>query len=45
MCNYVTSRNGYCKRIMTLTSESKHIFRNHKVHEKKMNVKCIYGFS
>ena len=29
-CDYVTSRNGYCKRLMT--AESKRVFLNHKYH-------------
>ena len=32
LCNYVTSRNGYCKRVMTSTAESKRVFKNHKLH-------------
>ena len=26
LCDYVTSRNGYCKRVITLTTESKCVF-------------------
>ena len=26
-CGYVTSRNGYCKRIMTSTAESKRVLK------------------
>ena len=33
-CDYVTSRNGYCKRVMTSTAESKRVFNNHKLHTK-----------
>ena len=25
-CDYVTSRNGYCKRVITSTAESKRVF-------------------
>ena len=31
-CDYVTSRNGYCKHIMTSMAESKRVFKNHKLH-------------
>ena len=31
-CDYVTSRNNYCKRILTSTAESKRVFKNHKLH-------------
>ena len=31
-CDYVTSRNSYCKRVITSTSESKRVFfLNHKL--------------
>ena len=26
-CDYITSRNGYCKCIMTSTAEDKHVFK------------------
>ena len=29
--DYVISRNGYCKRIMTSTAEGKRVFKNHKL--------------
>ena len=29
-CDYV--RNGYCKRVITSTAESKRVFLNHKLH-------------
>ena len=33
LCNYLISRNGYCKHIITSTPKSKHIFKNHKLHK------------
>ena len=30
-CDYETSRNGYCKRVMISTAESKRVFKNHKM--------------
>ena len=30
--DYATSRNGYCKRVMTSTAESKRVFKNHKMY-------------
>ena len=33
-CDYVTSKNGYCKRIITSTAENKRVFKNHKLHTK-----------
>ena len=32
LCDYITSRNGYCKGGMTSVAKSKRIFKNHKVH-------------
>ena len=32
--DYVTSRNNYCICIMISTVESKHVFKNHKLHKK-----------
>ena len=35
LCDYVTSRNGYCKRVITSMAESKRVFKkNHKLHTK-----------
>ena len=34
-CDYATSRNGYCKHVMTSTAESKRVFKNHKLFEKR----------
>ena len=34
-CDYVTSRNSYCKRAITSTVESKRVFfLNYKLHTK-----------
>ena len=33
-CDHVTSRNGYCKHVITSTAKSKHVFKNHKLHTK-----------
>ena len=34
LCDYVTSRNDYCKCVMTSTTKSKRVFKNHKLHTK-----------
>ena len=33
LCDFLG--NGYCKRVITLTAESKHVLFNHKLHTKK----------
>ena len=32
LCDFITSKNGYCKHIMTSMTKSKHVFKNHKLH-------------
>ena len=45
-CDYVTSRNGYRKRVMTSTAESKCFFKNHKLYEKwRWTYNVISAFS
>ena len=42
-CDYVTSRNGYCKCVIILTAESKHVFFffiKNCTRKMKMNVPC-----
>ena len=31
--SWKTSRNGYCKRVMTSMAESKRVFKNHLLHK------------
>ena len=33
-CDYETSRNGFCKYVMTSTPESERVFKSHKLHSK-----------
>ena len=45
-CYYVTSRNGYCKCVMTSMAESKRVFKNHKLHSKlRWTYNIISAFS
>ena len=37
-CDYATSRNGYCKRVMTTTAEGKHVLKSQTALKMKMNV-------
>ena len=44
--DYITSRNGYCKPIMISMAESKHVFKNHKLHQKgRWSYNVISAFS
>ena len=45
LCDYETSRNGYCKHIMTSTAESKHVFKNHKVQKWRWTYNVISAFN
>ena len=42
-CDYVISRNGHCKRVMTATTESIRSFKNHKLHTLKMKMNVQYN--
>ena len=39
--DYVTSRNGYCKRVTTSTAKHKRVFKNHKRSKTHVMI-CLY---